>query len=66
LSKVYRDPQVVKRRPSNLIQLEKFVESWKDDTGIDWDALKSFPSDGQEVAGLEGNFDLSEDTDGIV
>ena len=45
-SGVYRNPNVVERRPSNLIQLKTLVESWKDDTGVDWDTLKSFPSGG--------------------
>ena len=45
LSGVYCNPQVVSRRLSNLIQLETFVESWKDDTGLNWDTLKSSPND---------------------
>lgn len=42
----YRNPNVVSRRPSKLIHLETFVESWKDDTGFDWDTLQSSSNDG--------------------
>ena len=44
-SRVYRNPQVAWGGSANLIQLETFLNSRKDNACIDWDILKSLEDD---------------------